>query len=212
MRTSLLINLLFLLGLSFIQAQEVNSSVIDSSKSFVVENHSIRANIVKPMLAYQFERPIFLNGVFELQAGLTMGGLSRFHALPIGDKDRWNQYHKTSVLMPTWSLAVKKYYGFKVRSRDGLSIKRNSANFIALRYLGLMSGWTFDVRQGDYIAKEKTYFDKGIATGFAATWGINRDIGKEFSFNYEMGPISMKAPEGNWGLGLYIKVGFSKNL
>ncbi len=196
MRTSLLINLLFLLGLSFIQAQEVNSSVIDSSKSFVVENHSIRANIVKP----------------ELQAGLTMGGLSRFHALPIGDKDRWNQYHKTIVLMPTWSLAVKKYYGFKVRSRDGLSIKRNSANFIALRYLGLMSGWTFDVRQGDYIAKEKTYFDKGIATGFAATWGINRDIGKEFSFNYEMGPISMKAPEGNWGLGLYIKVGFSKNL
>ncbi|WP_392469711.1 hypothetical protein ACF3OC_15220 [Sphingobacterium cellulitidis] len=75
-----------------------------------------------------------------------------------------------------------------------------------------MSGWTFDVRQGDYIAKEKTYFDKGIATGFAATWGINRDIGKGFSFNYEMGPISMKAPEGNWGLGLYIKVGFSKNL
>lgn len=212
MRSVLIFILLFLFILPFTHAQEINALDHDSFRSYVVENHSIRANIVKPMLAYQFEKPVFQDAVLEMHAGLTLGGLTRFHALPIGDKERWNHYNRTIVLMPTWSLAVKKYYGFSNRLQNGKSIKNNSSNFLALRYLGLMAGWTFDTTVGEKEANEKPSFDKGVASGFAATWGINRDIGKDFSFNYEMGPICMKAPQGIWGLGLYLKVGFQWNI
>src|SRR5690606_36915019 len=112
---SVLIVLLFLFILSFTHAQEINALDHDSTCSYVTENHSIRANIVKPMLAYQFEKPVFQDAVLEMHAGLTLGGLTRFHALPIGDKERWNRYNRTMVLMPIWFLAVKKYYGFSNR-------------------------------------------------------------------------------------------------
>lgn len=95
------------------------------------------------------------------------------------EDDTYENFKLRIDIRPTLDLEYRNYYNLKKRQKQGKQIHLNSANFLSI--LGRGMGSTIFHPSKDY--------NEGIIISIIATqWGIHRNYGNKFNFQFAIGP------------------------
>lgn len=100
-------------------------------------------------------------------------GIGIFFRAYGGGNEKFFDYSISSLLTTEY----RNHYNIERRNRLRKRILNNSGNFLAITILGKLPAF---YRKND--------FDKNGAIAFIPNWGLQRGIGKKYSFQSQVGP------------------------
>src|SRR5690606_26884330 len=124
----------------------------------------------------------------------------------IEEKERRFQLYLT----PNIGLAYKYYYNMNKRVEAGKNVNNNAGNYIGLRLINGLEGWTTEKVKTETYTMESQGFSKNYIGFASAVWGMNRNLGKNFVFNFEVGPGIVFGEDRESEFFLRLNTGFKK--
>lgn len=163
---------------------------------FVLGQEGLRSSQFKANLTFlgasaSYEKSISKRNTLNFEAGLNYGF---FYAYSDALGDNFGY-----TLAPNLSVEGRHYYNLDKRLRKGKSITNNSGNFLSLAL-----GYTFTP-----IAYNNAYNNPSAV--ITPSWGMQRGVGKRFSFEMLLGfsfRYDSRAEEGTGSPAIGLKFGY----
>ncbi|MRG44689.1 hypothetical protein GFS24_06170 [Chitinophaga sp. SYP-B3965] len=156
-----------------------------------LKSSQVKANLLFLGASASYEKSISRNISLNFEAGLNYGFVYSYNSTFGGDFGY--------TLAPNLSAEARHYYNLDKRLRRGKSITNNSGNFLSLAL-----GYTFTP-----IAYDNAYNNPSAV--LTPSWGMQRGIGKRFSFELLLGfslRYDSRAEEGTGSPAIGAKIGY----
>lgn len=182
----LLITVLFVLSLSVLNAQQTESKDKEVENIWSVSYYNLRG------LSGGYEMKIAPEMTLNLEAGALI-------SFDFGK----NQQKDAYALTPLIKTNVIYYYNFKKRAKKGKNTKHNAGNYLTIGAEMLPAV--------HYLSNRKTGIYK--TTALYGAWGLRRNLGKNFTFQTEvgLGGLSKNDNNNNWYTVFVLDVKLSYN-
>ncbi len=138
-------------------------------------------SVEKKQFAYHFltnfsyEAGIGRTNTIRVSGPLTLGLYYETQANLITGESHSESYY---YLSPTFSSQFRHYYNLNKRAEQGKRVDKNSGNFIA----------PIVKLYGPALTKSGNVDVPDFMTALGAVWGIQRNYGKSFNFQLDLGP------------------------
>lgn len=190
-----------------------NFAFAQSEDSHLQKLHAVELSPATPGVRYIYETPISQKSTFEFTAGLDASlifaysnSYVKINQDRIEEKERRFQLYLT----PNIGLAYKYYYNMNKRAEEGKNVNNNAGNYIGLRLINGLEGWTTEKVKTETYTMESQGFSKNYIGFASAVWGMNRNLGKNFLFNFEVGPGIVFGEDRESEFSLRLNTGFKK--
>ncbi|MGN0020489.1 MAG: hypothetical protein ACI35Z_06825 [Sphingobacterium hotanense] len=190
-----------------------NFAFAQGEDSHLQKLHAIELSPVTPGIRYIYETPVSRKSTFEFTAGLDASLVFEYSKSYVKiNEDRIEEKEKRFqfYLTPNIGLAYKFYYNLDKRVEAGKNVDNNAGNYFGLRLINGLEGWTTEKVKTDAYTMKRQGFSKNYIGFASAVWGMNRNLGKNFVFNFEVGPGNVFGEDRESEFSIRLNTGFKK--
>jgi len=191
----------------------VNFASAQIDLSHLQKQHAIELSPVTPGVRYLYETPVSRKSTFEFTGGMDASLIFAYSksSVKINDERIEEKERRFQLyLTPNIGLAYKFYYNMDKRVEAGKNVDNNAGNYFGFRMINGLEGWTTEKVKTEAYKMERQGFSKNYIGFASAVWGMNRNLGKNFVFNFEVGPGNVFGEDRESEFSLRLNTGFKK--